>query len=50
VSLNSLRRWRDGFGMSSGSLLYLICEKRDVKLIARVVKKISIEWISMVFT
>lgn len=28
---------------------FMICEKRDVKLIVRVVKRISIEWISMVF-
>jgi hypothetical protein len=35
--------------MSSGSLLYHICEKRYVKLIVRVLKRISIEWISMLF-
>lgn len=28
---------------------FMICEKRDAKLIVRVVKRISIEWISMVF-
>ena len=45
VSLSYVRRWIGGFGMPSGSQLYVIYEKWNVKLRVKILKRISIEWI-----